>query len=1283
MRRACCSSFGLGHRVGWSLSGFFLVAAVVTVVPAAPVSAGHDNAPVVLASGWSPSDTAVAAALAVAVEGRVLHSYRDRLGASAAAALGLLDPPTVYVVGGPAAVPEVVLAEVAAQSAGVRIERLGGADRVGTAVAAVNAVSRRVGGPVVIASGWSPSDGSVAAAVAAGLGGTVLHSYPSRLGDANAEVLEALAPGRVLIIGDSAAVPDIVRAEAATVVGGARIERVSGRDRTETAAQAAGVRSVGRPVVLASGWSAPDASAAAALAAAVDGSVLLVRFGDLGAAAAVLQRLQPSEVFMVGGPAAISEAVAKEVRRLRGGAGVVRIFGADRVETASEVAKYTHGRSRDGSGAEGPALPVYDEPLFDPFTEPTLSGIDLGRLGSAVGTVTAGQVDCGSVPPLDVAGVRVVPAPGDINDPGADLSVAEVARIAGGCLLVEYVALGDLTVSDVRDLLADEPSVHAVGEPPRGVRPALAQAGSSGWDENKGDSVAAQWHLTPDITGADGNLLALWSRWDTANPVTVAVLDSGVDVTHADLDDQVHASTLDECHRTDQSGHGTHVAGIVAAEADGSLVAGVAPDAKILPIRVLYRDTCPSGTGDALTITRAIAEAVNSGARVINMSLISKSKERLDADVDVGGINISRRADDPLELAVRAASMLGVVLVAAVGNCGSDKTSGDPPVPNWKRNGCSGHHYRHAPGVYPDVIAVASVDEGGDLAPSSSRTRDVEIAAPGVAIISTLPVHDKHTITPAGGTPYTTCTTLEPSLRCTVGKLGGTSMASPYVAGIVAHMLNRFPDADLGAVRHSLQTSALAPRPDHDGVGYGWGIADPIGALAALGRLTNDLVPTPAGNVNRYVSVSASGENTCALRANGAVDCWGDNRNGRSAPPDLRFRSISASRDISEPNTGGHVCGLVDDGRFTADARGLARCWGSETTTTTTNSAARGTFTQVTAGRTYSCGLRPDSEAREAGKQRSGGHAVCWDHLPAGQTFSDKRSTPPHDELFVHLSAGWHHGCGATADSLVECWGSNDDGQADPPLLVGVGQVASGRFHSCALLSDSTVTCWGESRRSVRELTGASEAPNGRFAEISAHRDITCGLTTDAHVLCWGDDTYGQVSAAPQDDGYLSISAGDDHACAVKSSGTNASGVPVGYVVCWGRDHLGQSAPRIAGKLTHLSIVCPSACSRSGRLPISGFDPYTYTYRARLTSPQPYVTVAAVSMPDQAPPSTPTIEPPDSRPHIRGHQIDTAPDSTTVITVIVPHPYDSTVTSTDRTNKHRPRRYTIYLRPPT
>ena len=218
-------------------------------------------------------------------------------------------------------------------------------------------------------------------------------------------------------------------------------------------------------------------------------------------------------------------------------------------------------------------------------------------------------------------------APGSLDD------VAEVVRISGGCLNVEYIPLAGRTIDQVREELASDPEVHAVDVPVTDDYPL-----DFPYDDKE------QWHLErieADIlwyggTGKDG--LRVFSGWPDGADVVVAVIDDGVDGTHGDLDGNL-ITTGDACHRRvnedwngDVNDHGTHVAGIIAAERNGRDVAGVAPQARILPIKKHYYDdlydTNDNYVGptdpdcyDLIPSTAAAAGlAIEQGADVINMS---------------------------------------------------------------------------------------------------------------------------------------------------------------------------------------------------------------------------------------------------------------------------------------------------------------------------------------------------------------------------------------------------------------------------------------------------------------------------------------------------------------------------------------------------------------------------------------------------------------------------------------------------------------------------------------
>ncbi len=262
--------------------------------------------------------------------------------------------------------------------------------------------------------------------------------------------------------------------------------------------------------------------------------------------------------------------------------------------------------------------------------------------------------------------------------------------------------------------------------------------------------------------------------------VLVAVLDSWIDPTHKDFEGRVLAGA--DCvggtckpgpPKQDQCDHGTHVAGTVASSSFG-----VAPRAKILPVRVLTYD---SGTrlcvGTPEDVAAGIRWAVRNKARIINLSL----------GPDVPGLTTSQA----IPTAVKEAAAADVVVVFSAGN------SGAPMV-----NSYDG-----------DALVVAATGRSGGLASYSQRGEGVDLAAPG-------------------GDPKTkdTCmqsdcvTSLFPGDRYAVA--AGTSMAAPHVAGIAALLIGQQPTRTRAQVFDRLRTTAK-PLP-----GAGSGI---VQASAALG----------------------------------------------------------------------------------------------------------------------------------------------------------------------------------------------------------------------------------------------------------------------------------------------------------------------------------------------------------------------------------------------------------------------------------------------------------------
>jgi thermitase len=262
--------------------------------------------------------------------------------------------------------------------------------------------------------------------------------------------------------------------------------------------------------------------------------------------------------------------------------------------------------------------------------------------------------------------------------------------------------------------------------------------------------IKAQWGLN-NAGKVDIDAPQAWKR-TTGNPsIIVAVLDTGIDLSNPEFAGRIWTNpdssgtdgyagdvhgwnfVANDPNVQDDEGHGTHVSGILAASGDNGIgVAGVDWNAQIMPLKVL--DANGNGTNSA--IVAAIDYAVQHGARVINASW--------------GGGFYSQAVAD----AISNAGSHGVVFVTAAGNGGtSDDTTPFYPA-----------SYR-----LPNEIVVTAVGESGTLPTFSDYGRTtVDLAAPGLNILSTMP---------GGGYAY----------------MSGTSMAVPYVAGVVSLVAGQHP----------------------------------------------------------------------------------------------------------------------------------------------------------------------------------------------------------------------------------------------------------------------------------------------------------------------------------------------------------------------------------------------------------------------------------------------------------------------------------------------------------
>ncbi|MEU6970159.1 type VII secretion-associated serine protease mycosin [Kitasatospora aureofaciens] len=266
--------------------------------------------------------------------------------------------------------------------------------------------------------------------------------------------------------------------------------------------------------------------------------------------------------------------------------------------------------------------------------------------------------------------------------------------------------------------------------------------------------------------------------------VVVAVIDTGVNQDHQDLVGQVlpgadfSGGTTDG--RVDSDGHGTGMASLIAGHGHGAQagIMGLAPKAKILPLKVGSDGDGPSAQSNASSqqhdLADAIRFAVDHGAGVVNISLAGDS-----------------RFDSNLRKAVNYAVSKDVVLVSGTGNTGADKDV-------------------QYPAAFPGVVAVGAVDSNGAVWEKSTSGPETTLVAPGVGI---------YRATAKSSTSY--------------DRVSGTSDATAYVSATAALIRSKYPNLSAGQVINRMIKSATPPAngtvvPNNH---YGYGTVSPAKAL--------------------------------------------------------------------------------------------------------------------------------------------------------------------------------------------------------------------------------------------------------------------------------------------------------------------------------------------------------------------------------------------------------------------------------------------------------------------
>ncbi|MFA9560452.1 S8 family serine peptidase [Evansella sp. AB-rgal1] len=250
----------------------------------------------------------------------------------------------------------------------------------------------------------------------------------------------------------------------------------------------------------------------------------------------------------------------------------------------------------------------------------------------------------------------------------------------------------------------------------------------------------------------------------TGKGVRVAVIDTGI-ASHQDLKIAGGISTVNYTTSfTDDHGHGTHVAGIISAKHNNFGIVGLSPDVELFSIKAMGKN----GDGTLDDIVEGIEWAIGNNMDIVNLSFGTSHHS------------------PTLEKIINIAHQQGILIVGAAGNDSTRETSGyEAPVVY--------------PAAYENVIAVSAIDKDRNISTFSNVGPEISVAAPGVEIVSTY-------------------------LDGQFAKADGTSQAAPHVTGLLALLLEKYPQMNHNEIRDKLEGKVEDLGPDGFDIHFGNGL---------------------------------------------------------------------------------------------------------------------------------------------------------------------------------------------------------------------------------------------------------------------------------------------------------------------------------------------------------------------------------------------------------------------------------------------------------------------------
>ncbi|MFZ9697964.1 MAG: hypothetical protein ACO3C5_10085 [Ilumatobacteraceae bacterium] len=314
--------------------------------------------------------------------------------------------------------------------------------------------------------------------------------------------------------------------------------------------------------------------------------------------------------------------------------------------------------------------------------------------------------------------------------------------------------------------------------------------------------------------------------------------------------------------------------------------------------------------------------------------------------------------------------------------------------------------------------------------------------------------------------------------------------------------------------------------------------------------------PVAAATTSRVVALAAGDEHTCALHADGAVQCWGGNDFGQLGNPEVEssVRPVPAhlpdDAQVAAIDAGAfHTCALTRDHRVYCwgdngwGSLGIGGFGGSSIPVLVTLAPTVAVASGITAGGFTTC------------VSLSNGTAQCWgrnQYGEVGDSTRTMRNTPtPVVGIAdaIDLDAGVNHVCALRSVGRAQCWGRAGDDRTGDATFADVAQVSAGGAHTCMRTTVGALRCWGSN--TFGQLT-----PNnidGDIVRVATGGAHTCVTTEAGTVRCWGDGSAGQLGVSNvvvEGLGVVDTTAGARHTCALLDDAS---------VWCWGDSVMGQA----------------------------------------------------------------------------------------------------------------------------